>query len=57
MRNLDFDNSRRFQHENFYWNYRMSGLQAALGLSQISSIEKTIEKKLNKLQYITTLPM
>ena len=45
MRNLDFDNSRRFQHENFYWNYRMSGLQAALGISQIFNIEKTIEKK------------
>ncbi len=48
MRNLDFDNSRRFQHENFYWNYRMGGLQAALGLSQISSIEKTIEKKIKQ---------
>lgn len=48
MRNLDFDNSRRFQHENFYWNYRMSGMQAALGISQISSIEKTIEKKIKQ---------
>ena len=48
MRNLDFDNSRRFQHENFYWNYRMSGLQAALGISQISSIENTIEKKIKQ---------
>jgi perosamine synthetase len=48
MRNLDFDNSRRFQHENFYWNYRLSGLQAALGISQISSIEKTIEKKIKQ---------
>jgi len=48
MRNLDFDNSRRFQHENFYWNYRMSGLQAALGISQISSIKKTIEKKIKQ---------
>ena len=48
MRNLDFDNSRRFQHENLYWNYRMSGLQAAFGIYQISSIEKTIENKIKQ---------
>ncbi len=48
MRNLDFDSSRRFQHENFYWNYRLGGLQAALGISQIGSIEKTIKKKIKQ---------
>ena len=37
MRNLDFDNSRRFIHESMYWNYRVGGLQAALGYSQIGS--------------------
>ena len=45
MVNLDFDNSRRFQHDNLYWNYRLSGLQAALGLSQIKKLDKTIQKK------------
>ena len=45
MINLDFDNSKRFQHENFYWNYRLSGLQAALGVSQIKTVKKTIQKK------------
>ena len=29
MRNLDFNNSKRFVHENLYWNYRMGGLQAS----------------------------
>jgi len=48
MRNLDFDSSRRFQHENLYWNYRLSGLQAALGNSQITSIEKTINNKIKQ---------
>ena len=48
MRNLDFDSSRNFQHDNFYWNYRMSGLQAALGISQITYLEKTIQKKINQ---------
>ena len=45
MRNLDFDNNRRFQHDNLYWNYRMGGLQAALGLSQINNLKNTIDKK------------
>ena len=35
MRNLDFKASNRFVHDNFYWNYRISGLQAALAFSQI----------------------
>ena len=30
MINLDFSEPQRFNHDNFYWNYRMSGLQAAL---------------------------
>ena len=30
MRNLDFRSKVRFQHNNLYWNYRLSGLQAAL---------------------------
>ena len=45
MRNLDFDNSRRFIHENMYWNYRIGGLQAALGYSQIGSLKKVINNK------------
>lgn len=45
MRNLDFSNERRFYHNNFFWNYRMSGLQAALGYSQIDQVDKVINKK------------
>ena len=40
MRNLDFDNYKRFIHENLYWNYRMGGLQASLARSQINNIDK-----------------
>ena len=47
MKNLDFT-KKRFQHENLYWNYRLGGLQAALGLSQIKKIDKTIKKKMNQ---------
>ena len=45
MINLDFDNSKRFQHDHLYWNYRMGGLQASLGLSQIKNLDKTINRK------------
>jgi len=47
MKNLDFSR-KRFQHENLYWNYRLGGLQAALGLSQIKKLDKTILKKMNQ---------
>ncbi len=48
MINLDFDTPNRFNHDNFYWNYRLSGLQASLGISNLKEIEKTIQLK--KLQ-------
>ncbi len=48
MRNLDFDNNRRFQHDHFYWNYRMGGLQAALGLSQVKNLKNTISNKIKQ---------
>ncbi len=44
MRNLDFS-TKRFQHDNLYWNYRLGGLQASLGLSQIKKLDKIITKK------------
>ena len=48
MRNLDFNNEKRFQHDKLYWNYRMGGLQAALGISQLKNINKTINKKIRQ---------
>ncbi len=44
IRNLDFTNER-FKHENFYWNYRLSGLQASLGISQLKNLDNVIKKK------------
>jgi perosamine synthetase len=55
MRNLGFNNTKRFQHENFYWNYRLSGIQAALGISQINSLEKTIKQKQIQGEYYQAL--
>jgi perosamine synthetase len=51
MRNLGFKSEKRFQHNEFYWNYRMGGLQAALGVSQLKSLEKTINKKIDQGNY------
>jgi perosamine synthetase len=45
-RNLAFDpNGRRFVHDEIGWNYRMTNLQAALGLAQLENIDKHITRK------------
>lgn len=55
IRNLDFDNSKRFSHDNFYWNYRLSGLQASLGVSQLKNIDKTINFKIKQGNYYSQI--
>lgn len=45
MINLDFNEPNRFNHENFYWNYRLSGIQSSLGISQLKALNKTIDYK------------
>jgi perosamine synthetase len=46
LRNLAFEpNGRRFIHFELGWNYRMTNLQAALGLAQLERIEEHITKK------------
>ncbi len=46
LRNLAFEpGGRRFVHNELGWNYRMTNLQAALGLAQLEKIEFHIEKK------------
>lgn len=46
-RNLCFDKdpTKRFIHGDLGWNYRMSNLQAALGVSQMNRIEFHIQRK------------
>jgi perosamine synthetase len=46
MKNLCFNNQNRFVHEDLGWNYRMTGLQAAVGLAQIENIDYAIKRKL-----------
>ena len=47
MRNLCFGNSDRFNLESMGWNFRMSNLQAAVGVAQLERLSETIEKKLS----------
>jgi perosamine synthetase len=46
LRNLAFEPDKpRFLHYELGWNYRMTNLQAALGLAQLEQIEKHIVRK------------
>lgn len=55
MINLDFKEPNRFNHDNFYWNYRMSSLQAALGISQIKNLNNVINLKMKQGQFYNHL--
>jgi perosamine synthetase len=45
LRNLCFQPKQRFIHEELGWNYRMTNLQAALGLAQLERLDDTVIKK------------
>lgn len=46
LRNLAFEpHGRRFVHHELGWNYRMTNMQAALGVAQLENIEKHIFRK------------
>jgi perosamine synthetase len=45
FRNLGFNAKRRFVHEELGWNFRMTNLQAALGVGQIERLSDSVKKK------------
>lgn len=46
LRNLAFEpHGRRFVHHEIGWNYRMTNMQAALGLAQLENVDKHIQRK------------
>lgn len=46
LRNLCFDPAkRRFVHADLGWNYRMTNLQAALGLAQLQHLDEAVVRK------------
>ena len=45
QRNLCFNTKRRFSHDRLGWNFRITNLQAALGVAQLEKISYFIKKK------------
>ena len=45
LRNLCFQSDRRFYHKELGYNFRMTNLQAALGLGQLERINQIVAKK------------
>ncbi len=44
-RNLCFQPEKRFVHQELGWNYRMTNLQAAIGLAQLDRLDEFLNKK------------
>ena len=45
LRNLCFEKSRRFRHQELGYNSRMTNMQAALGVAQLARFEQIVERK------------
>jgi perosamine synthetase len=45
LRNLAFEPGRRFHHEHLGFNFRMTNLQAALGIPQVARMDEIMAKK------------
>ncbi|NCO46947.1 MAG: aminotransferase DegT, partial [Vibrio sp.] len=45
LRNLCFQPSKRFVHEELGWNLRMTNMQAAVGVAQLERLEEFVSRK------------
>jgi len=45
LRNLSFGKKNRFNHDDIGWNYRMTNIQATLGLNQLSRINNIVKTR------------
>lgn len=45
IRNLFFSPKKRYVHEELGYNFRMTNLQAAIGVAQLEKIDRTVAKK------------
>ena len=55
LRNLCFKPNERFVHDRLGWNYRMTNMQAALGIAQLSRLDEFIERKTHMGKLYTKL--
>lgn len=51
FRNLCFGKTNRYEHDDLGWNFRMTNLQAAVGLAQLERIDSAISRKREIGQY------
>lgn len=54
-RNLCFNPEKRFVHDELGWNYRMTNMQAALGLAQLEKLERHVSIKRKMGAFYTRL--
>jgi perosamine synthetase len=47
LKDLAFDRERRFLHTDIGYNYRMTNIQAAIGLAQLERIDEMVERRRN----------
>lgn len=45
LRNLCFQPQKRFVHEELGWNFRLTNLQAALGVAQLERLDEFVDRK------------
>jgi perosamine synthetase len=45
LRNLCFGKEKRFVHEDLGWNFRMTNLQAAIGMAQLMRLDEFVARK------------
>ncbi|MBN3894912.1 MAG: DegT/DnrJ/EryC1/StrS family aminotransferase [Nostoc sp. NOS(2021)] len=55
LRNLCFQPHKRFVHEELGWNFRMTNLQAALGVAQLERLDEFVARKRHMGQRYTEL--
>jgi perosamine synthetase len=55
LRNLCFQPQKRFVHEELGWNFRITNLQAALGVAQLERLDEFVARKRHMGQRYTEL--
>lgn len=55
LKNLAFNRERRFLHDAVGFNYRMTNLQAAIGLAQLERIDEYVERRRTNAQFYNRL--
>ncbi len=46
LRNLCFGKKQRFNHDDIGWNYRITNIQASLGINQLKRLNSTVKRKM-----------